>query len=575
MTRIPAIASTLAVVTVLGMLAPAALAQDGGSSSLQGASGATARPRPRPRIDPLTALIRGRITSDTGAPLRRAEVRVMANGSVTRLATTDSDGRYELRDLPAGTFTLTAARTGFVPLKFGQRRPSEAPVPIMLAEGARFTADVALPRGGAIAGRVFDERGEPMADVRVQALRSRVVQGRRRLQAVGAGDRTDDTGSFRVFGLAPGDYYIAASGFGPEQQPGSAIKASVPTYYPGTPVLEEAQRITLGVGAEASADVQLLAVRTARVAGVVLDSSGAPTEAMVNLASDAVGLGYSDAMGSMPLTISGHADTAADGSFVLSDVPPGTYTLQASVFGRAGRTARAVSDPMTDGHEAVSISIVVGSSDVVGLTLTTGTGGSLNGRLERDAGVTRPLPAGLGVEARQTQPFGMSMRRTGPNGEFSVAGMMGPFQLHVEGLPEGWAVKAITLNGVDVTDSPIDLKGARNADARIVLTDRVTGLTGVITAKDAARKSVVIFPEDAARWTYPSRYIRTVRTDDEGVFMVSGLPGGTRYRALAVESLDDGDGEDPEFLERMRERATSFSLDEGERKTVELRDIQR
>jgi hypothetical protein len=567
----------LALVTLLDAPALAAPEQGGAGPQRQGGPGPRAAARPRPRIDPLTASIRGRVTAaDTGAPVRRAEVRANSGSGTSRLVTTDGDGRYELRDLPAGTFTLTISRTGFVSLRFGQRRPLEAPIAIELAEGERFTADISLPRGSAITGRVYNEFGEPVADVRVQTLRSRMIQGRRRLQPIGAGDRTDDTGAFRVHGLAPGDYYVAASGGGPDQPPGPNVKASVPTYYPGTPIFEEAQRITLGLGAEASADIHLLPIRTARVSGVVIDSAGAPVGAMVNLSSETVGLGYVNAaMGPVPMTIAGHADAAADGAFVLSDVPPGSYTLNASIFGRSPRTVRTVDMPLPmDGHESASIPLVVGNDDVTGLTLVTGTGGTLTGTFVRDAGVVRALPANLGVEARGTRSGGMWLRMRSGSG-FTVTGMTGPFHLEIEGLPEGWAVKAITVDGNDVTDSPIDLKGAQNATAQIVLTDRVTEVTGTLTSDDAARASIVLFAEDQTKWTYPSRHVRTVRADDQGVFRVSGLPGGERYRALALDYLEDGEADDPEFLARMLDRATSFSLGEGERKTLGLRLVER
>jgi hypothetical protein len=39
---------------------------------------------------------------------------------------------------------------------------------------------------------------------------------------------------------------------------------------------------------------------------------------------------------------------------------------------------------------------------------------------------------------------------------------------------------------------------------------------------------------------------------------------------VAVDYLEDGEGSDAEFLERVLERATTFSLNEGERKTVGL-----
>ena len=108
-----------------------------------------ARPEIVP-IDPLTATISGRVTTETGGPIRRAEVRATSNGGLTRFATTDPEGRFVVRDLPAGAFTLHISKSGFVPLYFGQRRPFERRTTIQLLPGTRATADIRLPRAGAI-----------------------------------------------------------------------------------------------------------------------------------------------------------------------------------------------------------------------------------------------------------------------------------------------------------------------------------------------------------------------------------------------------------------------------------------
>jgi hypothetical protein len=85
---------------------------------------------------------------------------------------------------------------------------------------------------------------------------------------------------------------------------------------------------------------------------------------------------------------------------------------------------------------------------------------------------------------------------------------------------------------------------------------------------------VVVFAEDAARWTYPSRFVRSERADDRGAFRITGLPPGD-YLAAAVEFLEDGDTQDPEILERLRSRAARFALAEGERRTIELQSVER
>ena len=544
------------------------------SLSAQGAS-----PRAQ-RVDPLTASIGGTVTTaDTGAPVRGAEVRLSTNGSYNRLVTTDGDGRFELPNLPAGEYRLAVSRAGFTSLQFGQRRPFEAPALIDLSEGERATANVALIRGGAIYGRVYDQFGEPVAGTRVQALRSRMVQGQRRLQSVGAGDQTDDTGAFRVYGLAPGDYYVTASA-----GLADSVKREPPLYYPGTPSFAEAQTVAIGPGADAAADFQLVPLRSATVSGVVLGSAGAPVEAMVNLTSEAVGLGpVTDLAGTSAFAI--HGDSGPSGAFTLEDVPPGPYTLTAMLFtpGGPGRpagpgadTSVSPEDAMRRMPEAVSMPLVVTGDDVSGLTLVTRAAGVLTGTFVADSGVVGPLPTGLRVTTRGSNAGGISIWTTGRTArEFRVASPSGPFHLDIQGLPEAWAISAILVAGIDVTDQPIDLKG-QDATARVALTDRVTAVSGVVQSRrDTADSSIVVFPDDRAKWTYPSRYVRITRASDGGRFRITGLPANERYFAVALDYLEDGEEQDAEWLDRLRGSATSFLLRESEQRSIDLDLIAR
>ena len=160
-----------------------------------------------------TAIIRGRVVAaDSGTPVRRAQVRAQSGElRANRLVSTDAQGRFEFKDLPAGRWNLTASKAGYMTLRFGQKRSFEAGSPIEISEGQLMErADFSLPRGAAITGRVFDEFGDPVANARVQVLRYQMVQGQRRLNPAGGGDQTDDTGAYRIYGLAPGDYYVSA-----------------------------------------------------------------------------------------------------------------------------------------------------------------------------------------------------------------------------------------------------------------------------------------------------------------------------------------------------------------------------
>jgi len=60
------------------------------------------------------------------------------------------------------------------------------------------------------------------------------------------------------------------------------------------------------------------------------------------------------------------------------------------------------------------------------------------------------------------------------------------------------------------------------------------------------------------------------RPDQDGRFKVRNLPPGTYY-AVALEYVEPGESSDPEFLEKIRDRASRFSLNDGETKVLDLK----
>jgi hypothetical protein len=514
------------------------------------ASRAPANP---PRTAPSGAgVIVGRVfDASTNAPIRRAQIQA-SNDRTFVDALSDDDGRFQLGNLTPGRWSVTVSKGGYFSWHIGQKRPFEAPPRISITRGQRLNADVPLSRGGVISGRVFDETGEPLAALRVRVYRARMSQGYRRLEAVAAADDTDDTGAFRIYGLPPGDYYVAAS---LRMAPADSVVQTTysPTYYPGTGDLADAQRVRVGLGTEATAIFPLLPIRHVRVTGTVITASGTPANAFLNLVSEAAELG-------MPLGIGGV--TREDGTFTLPDIPPGRYTLNASL--RGDGPSENGSTPMT-----------IGNDDVTGITLVTGRAATMKGQFVADAGVSRQIPAGLEVIAVAARAGG-SVISSDMGTSFELGELAEPFTLRVDRLPEGWAVKAIVVNGIDVTDTKAVLASNQEADARIVITDRVTQISGTVTTGGRPVKGdVLVFPEDPSKWTYPSRYVRTTSADDRGRFRISGLPGGERYLAIAADYVEEGEHYDPEFLNRMRDAAVVFSLDEAETRALDLTLLER
>ena len=540
-----------------------------------------------PTVDPLTATISGRVTTETGAPLRRAEIRATSNGGLTRFTTTDTDGRYVVRDLPAGAFTVHVSKSGFVPLYVGQRRPFERRTTLQLQQGTRASANIQLPRAGAITGRIVDRTGEPVMGVNVQALRRRMVEGVLGLQATGAADTTDDQGSYRIYGLPPGEYYVAATPRRIESTPGRPAAGTLPgrgtpIFYPGTANRGEAQRITVDVSGESRADLLLSEVRTSRVSGVVLHANGTPAAgAMMSLLSRDVAIGGNGLDGLIPLQLQDDAD--ADGRFEIVGVPPGSFTLRAQSRPRISvpfdpATQRFIAPQDVPVVEMAVMPVNV-DGDVGGLTLTTSPGGNVEIVMVPDQGVTSPLPANVRVTVRMGDRSELALMAMDHNGGKGMLTLPSAARVGVEGLPENWALKSILLYNEDVTDRQFEVRDKQPKTLRVVLTDRIAGVVGSIGSSfgdsaTAAQAFVLVFAEDEKRWGYPSRFIRAARSD-RGRFEVAGLPPNEEYRVVAVDYLEDGEEYDPDFLKRMRQRATRFTLREGEQIGLDLRLVQR
>jgi hypothetical protein len=463
---------------------------------------------------------------------------------------------------------------GFVQGQYGQRRPGEPGTPIDLGDGQ--TADkvnFVLSRGSVISGKIVDDGGEAVAGTSVQAMRYQFVNGARRLMPFGgegSNDRTDDQGSFRLYGLAPGDYYVSAN-----NRMGMVVMAGVnntegdtyaPTFYPGTSSVAEATRITVKAGQEMSgANFALIVARMARIRGRAINSSGQPlSNAMLMLMPGDPGM--------MMMMMSGpsNAMVGPDGTFQFTNVAPGRYNLTVRPMGMATSTSEMANMPIT-----------VGNDDIDNLMVATGVGAIARGVVTTDDGTPPPFRADqvsiFPQPAEPTMAFSMSgQNRINDDFTFELTGLSDR-RLIRPNLPPatGWFLKQVLYDGTDVTDTGVDFMPGRSYDSfQIVFTQKTTDLSGAITddrGNPVVDASVVIFPADPAKWVYLSRYVRTVRPDTNGRFNIKSLPPHDDYLVIAVQNLEQGQGADPEFLARAKEDAKAFSLNEGETKAVDIK----
>jgi hypothetical protein len=191
-----------------------------------------------------TGRLRGRVVSaDTGEPLGGATIIAWAERVPPRETTADADGRYELTQLPAGAYVVSARHDGYLGASYGQRHLHEPGTAVTVHERQTIEGvDLALPRAGVFAVRLTDDAGRPIDGARILVQRFQYTPGgERRVTNAAIGRhgvaRTDAAGEVRVEGLPPGEYVIRAElhtirrGDAPG---GAASEGFLSTYYPGT-----------------------------------------------------------------------------------------------------------------------------------------------------------------------------------------------------------------------------------------------------------------------------------------------------------------------------------------------------
>jgi protocatechuate 3,4-dioxygenase beta subunit len=321
----------------------------------------------------------------TQSPLRRTRVTLRGvDTRAERTVTTDDMGRFAFAGIPAGNYSLVAAKAAYVQAFYGSKHAGRGPgTPLSIANGQNMTdLKLMMPRGGVITGRAIDDFGTPVPNASVRLLQYRNLSGERTLVPVGVGNIvTDDRGIYRAYGLTPGAYVVSLAppiygGLGSDlrmlspndmqaamaavQQgsmqsgaatpgatvnamnrpaggagaapvtppPGKAVGYST-VYYPGTWSSLDAQAVNVSAGQElAGIDIPVHLLPMSRLEGTVIGTDGQPASG-VQLTF--VPIGQSSTLGNFSTL-----RTGPDGKFSTQNIAPGHYQLTARGGGGPG-----------------------------------------------------------------------------------------------------------------------------------------------------------------------------------------------------------------------------------------------
>jgi hypothetical protein len=538
-----------------------------------------------------TATIAGVVVSDEASPRPLRRARVMLGGAalpIGRTAITHDDGTFAFGGLPAGRYTLGAAKEGYVGIGYGATRPGRRGSPIILRERESLRLTVGLPRGSVITGIVTTPDGQPAAGLTVSALENRydTRAGERRLTAVSRTQaQTDDRGVYRIYGLAAGEYAVSAhvrsaAGVPSEMQALSAADIQralagqsapprrtvtfAPVFFPGTPVASQAAMVTLGKGEERTGvDIVFQAAPTARIEGAVLSPHAGGVNVSLSSRTTTQKPG-------IPTGVSVQKRVDPDGRFVFDGVPPGHYTLSASSW---------IPPAVPESSLWASTEVSVNGDDVSGVLLSLAPGLRLAGRVVFDGA---DPPAGNALRRSVSLTISGTTLRMGippleidADGTFVVEGIVpDSYQFAAtSGLRApvgGWWLKSIVIRGREALDAPLELRQPAD-DAIVTFSDRASALSGIV--RDArgdpvADVWVVAFSTHPGSWFHDSRRVAAVKTSADGRYSIRNLPAG-EYHLATVFDLEQGEWFDPVLLRQLAAAAMRITIADNEQKTVD------
>lgn len=490
----------------------------------------------------------------TGEPVRKAVVTLRPADGVRaqgpgRAAISDTAGHYSITGVDPGAYRLFAERTGFIRQELGATRPGKSGTPVLLAAGEnRKDADLRLTPQGVITGRVLDEDGDPAALVSVTLLRTGYAQGRKQLMPGGPNVTTNDQGEFRVFGLAPGRYYLMAS-YRPLSAEEAALTAEAyaPTFYPGAASADGAAPIDVAAGSVLRGiDIRLQRMTAVRVRGRVVDAAtNDPVRGAIVMLSPRAGVIATPAAQRV-VRVRGQA------LFEMDGITPGSYVLSAHANRDQQLSARML--------------LEVGQSDVNDLTLALTPGAEIAGVVKL-AGGTGELPRGLRVQLEPASESGYPIAPVKQDGSFRMQHVQADtYSVRLYGLPDTAYVQEVRFGDAVIGESGLDFsRGFTPGELTITIAPTAAHVDGTVLddkGQPFAGATVVIAAEKAKAIT--------VRTDQSGRFSAGGLAPGD-YRLWAFDDIDAGAWDDPEYMKPHDAQAGRVTVKDNDHQTAQLK----
>lgn len=378
--------------------------------------------------------------------------------------------------------------------------------------------------------------------------------------------RTNDRGEYRVYGIAPGHYYVKAQPGNVDEMPDLHVAGKqpyLPTYYPAAVDIQNATVVEVKGSEELGVDISLQHGKLFLVKGTARSASGPVKQGLVSVVS-----------GIRPIAM----QEITSGNFELH-LPAGDYTVIASEY---------KTEEMGSANSAYSIqpfTVGEGTSTLDLALKRPAKAGKIIGFVRTDNGAPLPqVKAYVELVPLLKDSHHFDLNDLIYSGLTSSAGIQvddqgkfvltdakpGTFEVALQATNmEDWFVKAVYANGRDIRDTGLQVSAAP-VDLEIVVSPNAASVSGVV--KDAAgnlvRDAFVLLAPTDGRSHRLSAFGNTT-TDENGGYTIRGLDPGD-YVAFAWDDIDDDEWMDPSRLKQWAEHGTKVSMSVGERLTLNL-----
>jgi beta-lactamase regulating signal transducer with metallopeptidase domain len=487
-----------------------------------------------------------------------------ATNAARFVAESDTNGRFTIKDVPVGDYIVHVDREGY----FDLATRAGNPVKVTVQGAQSVNTALTMTAGGVVSGHVRDASGDPQQNVGVQVFAMAYQNGfpvlRGTIQKL-----TDDRGVYRLFWLAPGEYYI---GVNPGGTPNA--EATQRTMYPGTFDIAKATPVSVRAGDQLTGvDIQLPTDVLPKISGKVTSTIPAEETAQQGALYNAalarptlmligrdpskpdIGAGTARTIGTVTLN-------GGTGTFEVPGILPGAYDLylripQSNAQGGAGFSFAKV--PIDVGNENITgISITV--NHIVNVTGSI----TVDGKQPGSTPIRLHLqPDGSGVKLGAYQSVGQRVITPDANGAFTSLGVPpGLFRMDVEpGLPGDVYLADVRQGGTSVFDSGITITSEKPNPLQVVFNSGGGIIEG--TALDASGKpmtnaSVVLAPLMMRRQN--RALYHTATADANGKFTLKNLAPGAYQLFAWQQSIPAGAYFNAGFLARYEDRSRTVNV---------------